>query len=171
MEFDFTQKFMKYSWQVYDKWTAAAELETSKTYHEWYRSYRIAKSNFLHAYCVLANDLAYREQHDDPLLPTLDQNGRSVLPERDAERDWALYVSPKNGKYKQVRFSTHQEHGMESEYRQQEEYNRGSPWYKPGRYVDAASSGFRNTRDPEAALSAAFSKLWAKTSDDAANAL
>ena len=63
-----------------------------------------------------------------------------MLPERDAERDWKMYVS---GKGKQVRFDTDQEHRIESEYRQQEYYCRGSPWYKPGRFADTTGFGFR----------------------------
>lgn len=157
-DFDWTRKFVDYNRQVYDEWKPWA----GSADRESHKSYRIARSSFLCACCVLATDIAYRERTGDPLLPTVDRDGRSVLPERDAEHDRKMYDG--KGKKKSVRFSTDQENRPEAEYRDQEEYCRTSPGYRPGKFADTTGWGCRDTSDPERALEAAFSKFWAEAS-------
>jgi len=40
----------------------------------------ITRDIFLHAHMILANDLDYREDRDDPRLPTVVREGMSIAP-------------------------------------------------------------------------------------------
>lgn len=140
--FALDSQFVDYTRQVYDEWKPWAGSADK----ELHRSYRIAKSSFLYASCVLANDNAHQEQLDDLLLLTVDRDGKPVVPERDRKR----YDG--KGRKKSVLLDTDREHRPEAEYRDQEEYCRGSTGYKPGRFADTTGLGFMDTSDPERAL-------------------